>query len=118
MRSIEMIRVSPEQAFQALRGQALDTYGATALSLALIPIAGSMIPIETRGNAKVLVPNDQQAEKISSWILEQLKTEPENDFEGIHFESANIWPKVVFRKWWPWVLGIAGIGFIAGRATK
>lgn len=84
---------------------------ATALSIALAPIAGNRsIPISRNGDEYILVPDRGQVDLISQWIIRQLKKEPGN----VRVDVSDIWPKVVFRMWWPYILGIGATGAIAG----
>ena len=93
----------------------------TAISMALKPITGTFIPWAKKGDGYILVPSEAQADEIAQWILVQLDSKKDPNSSpavGFDFDFSRIWPKVVFRKWWPYMAGLAGTGFILGYVAK
>lgn len=101
-------------ALESLSGNALDPLLANAIVIALKPITGSMMRIEYGDSYSRIVPSEAEASRLSEWILAQINKDP----GGIRFDVSGVWPKVVLRQWWPYMLGIFAGGFLMGKVLK
>lgn len=88
---------------------------AQALAVALAPIAGGKPAVVNYGDYAVLEFTPEQEDRISAWIITQLKREP----GPVRVESGGIALKVLTRQYWPWAVGLAlagaAFGYAAGR---
>lgn len=97
--------------FQAIPGAAT----AAGMAAALAPVVGSMPSVEALGGGKYkIVFTDPQADRMAEWIRAQLNREPGT----VQVDAAGIATKVIFRQYWPWILGVAAAGAALGYAAR
>jgi len=93
---------------------------ATALRLALIPIAGGAPVLTDHGDYFSISFTPDQESRVSAWILSQLNKEP----GPVRIETGAIALNVLTRKYWPYGLGLvlagAGLGYFlsTGKGKK
>jgi len=87
---------------------------ARALQVALTPIAGSAPIFTNYGDYCSLSFTPEQEERVSEWILMQLKKEP----GPVRVDTAGIALKVIFRQYWPYMLGLAALGAFVGYSMR
>ncbi len=83
---------------------------ATALATALSPIAGSMPTVTGHGDYYEITFDQVQEDRVAEWIKSQLNKEP----GPVRVDAGGVATKVIFRQYWPWIVGIAGIGAVLG----
>ena len=98
----QLAGVDWKQVFQSIPA------GATArgLSLALMPIAGTAPAVTDHGGYYSISFTPEQEERVSAWILTQLRREP----GPVRVEAGGIAIRVLLRQYWPYMLGLAAIG--------
>lgn len=87
---------------------------ATGLATALSPIVGGMPRVLNNGDYSTIQFSQEQEERLADWIVSLLDREP----GPVRIESGPVAVKVVLRKYWPWLTGLAGAGFFLGRISK
>lgn len=87
---------------------------AQGLAAAFIPIAGSKPNVVTYSDYSEITFSPEQEERVAAWILMQLNREP----GPVRVDLGGIALRVVSRKYWPYALGILGLGIMGGYALK
>lgn len=87
---------------------------ATAIAAAWSPIVGGMPAVINRGDHYEVAFTMDQEDRASAWIISQLNKEP----GPVQMDLSGVAIKVITRQYWPWVLGVAGLGFAAGYLLK
>lgn len=102
---------------QKIFGDAVDLFSGLApaataqgLAAALTPIAGSKPQVNIFGDYAEIVFSPEQEDRITEWILTQLRREP----GPVRMDAAGIATKVLARQYWPYVLGVSAAGFALG----
>jgi hypothetical protein len=93
--------------FQAIPAKAT----AIAIAAALSPIVGSFPEVINFGEYHAIRFNEEQADRLTEWILMQLRKEP----GPVRVESGSIALRVVTRQYWPWFLGTFMLGALVSR---
>lgn len=83
---------------------------AQAIALAWSPIVGGAPTVERHGDAYKIIFSPEQEDRAAAWIVAQLNREP----GPVQMESGGIAVKVLTRKYWPYVLGVAAAGAFLG----
>ena len=99
-----------KQVFQSIPAGAT----ARALSLALAPIAGSAPAVTDYGEYYSLSFTPEQEERVSAWLLTQLRREP----GPVRVEASGIAIRVILRQYWPYMLGLVAAGALAAHVMK
>lgn len=97
-----------KQLFSAIPAQAT----AVAIMTALGPIVGGFPDVVNRGGYWAVVLNDSQQDRLTEWILTQLRKEP----GPVRIESGTVALRVVTRQYWPWFAGAIAAGFLLAKA--
>jgi hypothetical protein len=79
---------------------------ARAWQVALTPIAGSPPVVTDHGTYWSVRFTPEQEERVSAWILTQLRREP----GPVRVEASGIALRVVGQQYWPYALGLVGLG--------
>lgn len=101
---MQMAGVDWKEFFQSIPAGAT----ARAWQLALTPIAGSAPTVTNHGDYYSVTFTPEQAERISAWILTQLRKEP----GPVRVETGAIAMRVLLRQYWPYALGLVGLGVV------
>jgi hypothetical protein len=83
---------------------------AQAIAIAWAPITGTAPAVVSHGDYWEVVFNPEQEDRAAAWIVSQLDRDP----GPVRIEAGGIATKVITRKYWPYVLGIAGAGVVLG----
>lgn len=95
--------------------QGIPAYAtANALALAVSPITGSVPRVVNYGSYYEIEFTPAQEERLSAWILLQLNKEP----GPVRVDVDGVALRVVTRKYWPYIAGAVGAGFVLGYAMK
>lgn len=90
------------------------TATAQGLAAAFMPITGSKPAVTNYGDYAEITFTPDQEERLAAWILMQLNKEP----GPVRVDLGGVALKVVTRKYWPYAVGILGLGLAAGYAIK
>jgi hypothetical protein len=84
---------------------------AVAIGTALTPILGSPPTIANNAGVYSISFSPDQEDVFAAWLVTQLNSDP----VPVQMDLGGVAIKVITRKYWPWVLGVAGAGFVLGR---
>lgn len=87
---------------------------ATGLAIAWGSIIGTAPTVVNQGNYYEIVFTPEQEDAAADWIISQLNKDP----GSIRTDAGGIATKVLMRKYWPWIIGMAGAGFALGYLLK
>lgn len=87
---------------------------ANAIALAWMPITGTPPAVINRGEYYEIAFNPEQEDRAAAWIVSQLNREP----GPVRMESGGIAIKVITRKYWPYILGVAAAGAVLGYTMR
>lgn len=96
--------------FSAIPAQAT----AIAIMTALSPIVGGFPDVVNRGTHWAVVLNEPQQERLTEWILTQLRKEP----GPVRVETGSVALRVVTRQYWPWFAGAVAGGFLLAKMGR
>ncbi len=83
---------------------------ARGLALALAPITGTVPAVVSHGDYSEITFTPEQEERLSAWILTQLRREP----GPVRIQSGGVALKVIMREYWPWMVGFVAVGAAVG----
>ena len=98
------------EAFKAIPAAAT----AQAIALAWAPITGRAPAVINRGGFYEIAFDPEQEDRAAAWIVAQLNREP----GPVRMEAGGIAMKVIARKYWPAVLGVAAAGAVLGYVLR
>lgn len=87
---------------------------ARALALALSPITGGVPAVTSHGEYSEITFTPEQEERLSAWILLQLRREP----GPVRIDAGGVAFKVMVRQYWPWMVGFVAAGAVVGYMAK
>lgn len=87
---------------------------ARALALALSPITGGVPTVTSYGSYSEVSFTPEQEERLSAWILTQLRREP----GPVRVDTDGVATRVIVRQYWPWMLGFVAAGAVVGYVAS
>lgn len=87
---------------------------ANAIALAWSPIVGGVPAVINRGEFYEVAFNPEQEDRAAAWIVSQLNREP----GPVRVGASGIATKVIFREYWPHILGVAAAGAVLGYVAR
>lgn len=87
---------------------------ARAISLAWMPILGDAPAVVNYGDYYAVEFTPAQEERAAAWIVSQLNREP----GPVRMDAGGIAVRVVGRKYWPYLAGVAIAGAFLGYMAR
>lgn len=87
---------------------------ASALALAMAPIAGGMPQVLNYPDYSEVVLSPEQEDRVAAWLGTQLRAEP----GPVRMDVSAVALRVLAREYWPWLVGLVLAGGVAGFALR
>lgn len=92
----------------------LPSAGAQAVSVGISAVTGSRPEVVTYVDHSEVVLTPEQEDLLAQWIVAQLNKEP----GAVRVDLSGVATKVLWRKYWPWLLGSVAGGFALGASMR
>lgn len=85
---------------------------ASAFAAALATVAGSSPEVKNQGEYYEVVLTPPQEDALAEFIRRQLNQDPGD----VRIDLSGVAMKVIARQYWPWALGLVGVGALLGAS--